>query len=83
MAEQTVVDALVERARQSPAVVKALDRLHETLIPLMMRLDQAIAKEQTDPDDVGERIARSLVLIGAADNILKSATRKAQDRNAR
>jgi hypothetical protein len=69
----TLVEVLVAMAQQTPEVVDVLARSTDAMSAFIKELDSALARVQDDPQDLGSRMARSLVLRGSAESILNAA----------
>jgi hypothetical protein len=71
--ETTVIDALVGAAQRTPEIDGILVRAVESMTGYLKELDDALSEVQDDPQDIGSRVARSLVLRGTSESVLNLA----------
>jgi hypothetical protein len=76
------VNELVEVARQSEPMVKAIERAQKKITDAVLELDDQLAKLQAEPHDVGESIKRAFVLRGTVDNLVNQAFAVKMEREA-
>lgn len=69
------MDRLLGDARTSRAVTGVIARAQEQVTAAVLDLDDALALLQDDPDDVGERIKRAMIVRGTLENIVNEAFR--------
>lgn len=68
-------EALIESARTSEPVLKAIGQAQEQVTAAILQLNVALAALQKDPGDVGERIKRAIVLRGTVENLVNEGFR--------
>lgn len=73
MSKQTVLDDLVQQAKDSPRMVAALGEARKKVLAVIRDLDAEAVKLQHDPDDLGSQVTRSLLLHGTMDNVVSQA----------
>ena len=71
--EPTMVDALVGAAQRTPEIDGIIVRAVESMAGFLKELDDALSEVQDDPQDVGSRMVRSLVLRGTSESVLNAA----------
>jgi hypothetical protein len=73
---------LVAAARADTATTAAIQAMMDSLPAGVAALDSALAGLQSDPADVGSAIVRGLVLRGTLNNVVQTAIKDYQDKEA-